>query len=362
MSKNTNTYISMLFFFAGILVIAVASIFQDENNALKSANNIEGAIQSVVAKQKNKEESKKVNIKLSFIGDSLLASFKGEKYPENFQDLLETHDYSFPFKNVKYIFEQDDFTIANGENVFTDKNLLPTIKNYTPAFWYYSKMKYANIYKESSIEVVSIMNNHTYDYNYDGYLDTIKALKNAGVTYGGEDPVILEKDGIKIGLICANLFHSFQSDEIVNQIKSIKDKVTYIIVYFHGGTEYLFSPPAEIKKYSHAFVDAGADLVLGAHPHVLQPIEVYKNKKIVYSLGSFLFGGTTTLINRTIIYQVNLEFNRESNSYIETDKVIPCYLYSTNYGYEKWLPKVIENSDEKQKVLDFMSWLRDKPY
>ena len=361
MFKNTYTYVSLLFFLSGTLLVVASFLLKNESLALIQPEQTEGDIQTIITKDENLKEED-INIKLSFIGDSLLASFKGEKSYQNFQDLLETHDYNYPFKYVSNIFKEDDFTIANGENVFTDKNLLPTEKNYNPAYWYYSKSKYANVYKESSIEVVSIMNNHTYDYNYEGYLDTISALKNAGVIYGAEDAVILTKDNIKIGLICANLFHDFEGEEIVDKIKNIKDKVSYIIVYFHGGTEYLFAPTEDIKRHCHNFIDAGASLVIGAHPHVLEPIEVYKDKRIVYSLGSFIFGGSTNLINRTIIYQVNLSFNQKDNSYIETDKVIPCYLYSTNSGYEKWLPKVIENNDEKKKVLDFMSWLRDKPY
>ncbi len=361
MFKNTYTYVSLLFFFGGTLLVVASFLLKNESSALVQPDQTESDIQSIITKDENiKEEN--INIMLSFIGDSLLASFKGEKSYQNFQDLLETHDYSYPFKYVSNIFKQDDFTIANGENVFTSRNLLPTPKNYNPAYWYYTNSKYANVYKESSIEVVSIMNNHTYDYNEEGYLDTIKALKNVGVTYGGEEPVILEKEGIKIGLICANLFHDFEGEEIVNKIKNIKNKVSYVIVYFHGGTEYLFAPTEYIKSHCHNFIDAGANLVIGCHPHVLEPIEVYKDKKIVYSLGSFIFGGSTNLVNRTAIYQVNLEFNKSNNSYTETDKVIPCYLYSTNSGYEKWLPKVIENEDEKKKVLDFMSWLRDKPY
>ena len=208
MFKNTYTYVSLLFFFGGTLLVVASFLLKNESSALVQPDQTESDIQSIITKDENiKEEN--INIMLSFIGDSLLASFKGEKSYQNFQDLLETHDYSYPFKYVSNIFKQDDFTIANGENVFTSRNLFPAPKDYNPAYWYYTNSKYANVYKESSIEVVSIMNNHTYDYNEEGYLDTIKALKNVGVTYGGEEPVILEKEGIKIGLICANLFHDF---------------------------------------------------------------------------------------------------------------------------------------------------------
>ncbi len=355
MFKNTYTYISMLFFLGATLIFLSSAIINKESSALKYST---FEVPPIIDYEKLDKLENKKTIKLSFIGDSLLASFKGQG---EFQDLLDTHDYDYPFKNVIDIFKDDDFTIANGENVFTDNNLNPTEKNYSPAFWYYTKAKYANIYRESSIELVSIMNNHTYDYNHQGYLDTIKALNDADVLYGAEDPVILEKDGFKIGVICANLFHDFQGDEINENIKNIKDKVNYVIVYFHGGTEYLYEATENIKKHSRSFIDNGADLVLGAHPHVLEPIEVYKDKKIVYSLGSFLFGGTTTLVNRTIIYQMNIEYDKESNTYKESDNIIPCYLYSSNTGYEKWLPSVIKDETEKQYVLDFMNGIREKP-
>ena len=360
MFKNTYTYISMLFFLGSILILVSTMIINKESSALKySTFEVKPQISDDIKVDYNQNENGKTSIKFSFIGDSLLASFKGSG---EFQELLDNHDYNYPYKNVIDIFKSDDFTIANGENVFTDNNLSPTPKDYNPAYWYYTKSKYANVYRESSIELVSIMNNHTYDYGNQGYLDTIKALKDADVLYGGEEAVILNKDGFKIGVICANLFHDFQGDEINDKIKSIKNKVNYVIVYFHGGTEYLYTPPENIKSHSHSFIDNGADLVIGAHPHVLQPIETYKDKKIVYSLGSFLFGGTTTLVNRTIIYQMNIEYDKDSNTYKETDNIIPCYLYSSNTGYEKWLPSVIQNETEKQQVLDFMNEKRATPF
>ncbi len=366
MFKNVKMYISVLLFLCGISILILVNTSKNQSYALKSYdfNNIMNDQKSIInslTKEELEDSNDKISMKLSFIGDSELASFKGEKYSGNFQDLLDTHDYNYPFKNVIDIFKEDDFTIANGENVFTDNNLSPTPKNYSPAYWYYTKAKYAYVYKESSIEVVSIMNNHTDDYGYQGYLDTKEALKKAQVTYGAEEPVILEKNGFKVGLICSNLFLDFQGTEIISKIKNLKDKVNYIIVYFHGGTEYLFSPPENIKNHAHSFVDAGADLVIGAHPHVLQPVEKYKDKTIVYSLGSFLFGSTTTILNRTIIYQINLEYSLKDKTIVTSDNIIPCYLYSATEGYERWLPGVITDETEKQQVLDFMNGLRAEP-
>lgn len=353
MKINKIKFISIFLFFVGIiLTLNGLSISYAIDNIPIEQN---GSSNSIVSRKENI-----INIKLSFIGDSLLASFKGEKHLGNFQDLLDNNNYDYPYKNVSHIFKEDDYTIANGENVFTDEELLPIEKNYSPAYWYRSAKKYANIYRESSIEIVSVMNNHSYDYGNIGYKDTMDALKEAGVTYGGEEPVIIKKNNIKIAILCINLFSRFQYDNCIKDIKKIKSDVNYIIVYFHGGTEYLFKPTDEIVEYSHGFIDNGADLVIGCHPHVLEPIERYNNKTIVYSLGSFLFGAKG-LVNRTIIYQMSLDFNLDKNIIIEKDNIIPCYIYTGIQGYESWIPSIIENIDEKQKVLDFMNGLVDSP-
>ena len=361
MKKNKYFFISIMLFLTGILLIILANNYFN----LKSIFNLKYLNNNITLNVNQLEKiyipDNNTVINLTFIGDSLLASFKGEKTKNNFQDLLETHDYSFPYKNVSSIFKADDFTIANGENVFTDKDLIEREKDHDPAYWYKAKTKYANIYKESSIELVSLMNNHSYDYGSTGFLDTKKALEDVGVIPGVEEVVILEKEGVKIGLICTNLFHEFQANEVLKKIEKIKESVNYIVIYFHGGIEYQYKPSSEIVTYSHKFIDRGADLVIGCHPHVLQPIEIYKNKTIVYSLGSFIFGGTLNLVNRTIIYQVKLTFLK-NELIVQDTNIIPCYLYSSKIEYENYQPGIINNPEEKRRVIDFMKGIREFPY
>ena len=360
MINKKLTYISVLLFFIGIILIifsssisfALSNMDYLNDNALKDSYS-----ENIIASRNEKN----INITLSFIGDSLIGSFKGENYIGNFRELLENNNYSFPYKNVYNIFKDDDFTIANGENVFTDNKLYEIEKDHSPAYWYYAPTRFANIYKKSSIEVVSVMNNHTYDYGFQGYKDTISSLKDKGIIVGEEMPVILEKNGFKIGLLCINLFSNYQYNECIRKILNIKDSVDYVIVYFHGGKEYSYTPIPEIEEYSRGFIDNGADLVIGAHPHVLEPIEIYNNKTIVYSLGSFLFGGTKNFVNRTAIYQKKIKFSLDTKEIEEENVIIPCYLYSSGTGYESWIPSIITNENEKQKVLDFMNGLTDSP-
>ncbi len=362
MKKNKYLYIAISYLILGLLIACYVNLYFNASLTIQTKKNIENnTYNSLIANingDYSKQQNDKVTIDLTFIGDSLLASSKGIRRSGNFLDLLETHDYTYPYKNVSDLFKEDDFTIANGENVFTDKELSEIAKDYNPAYWYYSSSKFANIYKASSIEVVSTMNNHTYDYGNQGYLDTIEALKKADVTYGAFDEVILEKEEIKIGLICCNLFHKFQANEVVKKIKQLKNETNYIIVYFHGGVEYQYKPTSDIINYAHKISDAGANLIIGCHPHVLQPIENYKNSKIVYSLGSFLFGDRLTFSNKTIIYQINLEFDLKTKAFMVTDKIIPCYIYGKE---DRWLPEIIENDNEKKKVIDFMNGLRETP-
>ena len=355
MYNKKTTYIVILLFFVGIICIilscSISLAYTNDKEEVK-----EGQENILTARSENI-----VSIKLSFIGDSLIGSFRGENSTGSFRELLENNDYSFPYKNVVSIFKSDDYTIANGENVFTDNALSPIEKDHNPAYWYYAPSRFSNIYKESSIEVVSVMNNHTFDYGNEGYYDTITTLKETGVIVGDENPVILEKNDKRIGILCINLFSDYQYDVCVSNIKKIKNEVDYVIVYFHGGMEYSYKPNDDIVRFSHGFIDNGADLVIGAHPHVLEPIEIYKDKTIVYSLGSFLFGGSKYFVNRTLIYQRIIDFNLDTNELTETDNLIPCYLYTGIDGYESWIPSVIENEEEKQKVIDFMNNLVTEP-
>ena len=289
---SKSLLIFILFFFALLLInnyVNYSFSFKEDVTLTKQEGNINSLLST--------HDDGKIDIRLSFIGDSLVGTYMGNNYPGNFRYLLEHNNYDYPYKYVKHIFEQDDYTIANGENVFTDNNLLPIEKNYSPAYWYYAPTRFVNVYKESSIEVVSVMNNHSYDYGSTGYNDTKNAIKDAGLILGAEEPVILEKDGLIIGILCINLFHRSQYEECLKDIKEIRNKVDYLIVYFHGGTEYLFSPTNEIVEYSHGFIDNGVDLVIGCHPHVLEPRETYNGKRIMYSLGSFLFSNAG-LVNK----------------------------------------------------------------
>lgn len=303
-------------------------------------------------------EPKKIVI--SIAGDAMLASYKNQNATNGFNEYAEREEPHYFFDGVSSVFQNDDFTIVNLENVFTDQNLTERIKPENPAYWYRSKTANVNILTESSIECVSLSNNHTNDYGEAGYTDTKNTLKEANVLYGtNEETFYIEKDGYKIAVICNGLWYAGQENSIINRIKEAEQYSDFQIVYYHGGTERVHKPEDWRIASSRKLVDNGADCVIGNHPHVIQPMEVYNGADIVYSLGNFCFGGSKHPENRTIIYQITLNFDENYNYSGYTSQIIPCYVYTGSEN--NYQPAIIEDDVEKQRVLDFMNWGVDSP-
>ena len=124
------------------------------------------------------------------------------------------------------------------------------------------------------------------------------------------------------------------------------------MVFCHGGAEGTHTPEAWRVRASRRLVDGGADLILGNHPHVLQPREVYQGKEIVYSLGNFCFGGSRGPENRTVIYQLILQVENGELASVSSE-LIPCYVHTGGRG-NNYCPAPIEDEAQRQRVLDFM--------
>jgi poly-gamma-glutamate synthesis protein (capsule biosynthesis protein) len=213
----------------------------------------------------------------------------------------------------------------------------------------------------SSVECVSFENNHCTDYGLQGYNDTIKAVESANLLYGTDTKTMyLEKEGYKIAVICCGLWSEWQTEQIIERIKDEQDKSDYQVIYFHGGTERLHEPEDWKVRACHRMVDNGADLVIGGHPHVLQPRETYNNVEIVYSLGNFCYGGNRYPENRTIIYQAKLEIDENKEIVKFESEIIPCYVYTGERN--NYQPDIIEDKNERNKVLEFMEGKTALPY
>ncbi len=300
-------------------------------------------------------------ITLSFVGDCMLASYKGQYGAKKFNTAADKYPASHFFEKMYPIFSTDDFTIANCENVFTDRDLNERAKNHSPAYWYKSPSKNAAIFKEGAVEIVSLANNHFNDYGKEGQKDTIAAVEAQGLLWGKDgDPVIVEKYGIRIGIVMCGLWGSYQTKAAIKEIKALEKVTDYQIVYYHGGTERVYTPNAWRVTASEEMVDAGADLVIGGHPHVLQPMTTYQGCDILYSLGNFLFGGSIRDDRVTVVYQKILTVS-EGVIIEESHNLIPVFEYEGK-STTIWQPfPMEEGSADYEAVLAFLRGEKSKP-
>lgn len=305
-------------------------------------------------------EPKTFDITISFTGDNMLASYKNQTTAGSFNEYAAEKEPTYFLEKVRPIFEADDFTIVNLENVFTDRQLTAVTKNHDPAYWYCSKTSNVNILTSSSVEGVSIANNHTFDYGQQGYNDTVKTLNDANLPYGFNEKIMyFEKNGFTIAVICHGLWNEGQANDIITYIRKAEKQSDYQIVFYHGGKEKVHEPDKWRVRASRKLVDAGADLVIGNHPHVLQPREFYNGAEILYSMGNFCYGGNRAPENRTIIYQMTLTVGENNELVTASSSIIPCYVYTASRN--NYQPAPIENQDEIDKVLAFMYGETDSP-
>lgn len=311
--------------------------------------------------EKDSDNNESFSIKLSFAGDTMLANSKDQTTPGSFNDYVNKKEPTYFLEKVSKIFLEDDFTILNLENVLSDSELNEVSKSTDPAYWYKSASSNINILSSSSIEGVSVSNNHTGDYGKEGKQDTIDAIVNAGIEYGDYNHIMyFKKNNYTVAVICKGLWIESQANDIIKLIKEAEEKSEYQIVFFHGGTERIHHPEEWKVRATRKLIDNGAELVIGSHPHVLQPREIYQEKEIVYSLGNFCYGGNRGPENRTIIYQMNLTIDSNTNNLIEEESnIIPCYVYTGNTN--NYQPAPIEDENIKNKVIDFMNWKVDSP-
>ena len=297
-------------------------------------------------------EPKTFTIDMTFVGDCMLATYMGQHYEGSFSWYAANYPNTYFFEKVQDTFANDDFTVVNLENVLTDNNLSEVAKDHSPAYWYKAPTSNANILTASSIEAVSLANNHFGDYGTQGRTDTMAAVETVGLPYGTNDQTIyLEKDGFTIAVICHGLWSEWQASQIIPRIQEASEKSDYQIVFYHGGKERIHSPEQWKIRASRSLVDAGADLVIGNHPHVLQPMEMYIGVRIFYSLGNFCFGGNSAPSDMdSMIFQQTFTISNDGVKADNVTNIIPCSI-SSAYGYNNYQPTPAEG-DEKTRIME----------
>jgi poly-gamma-glutamate capsule biosynthesis protein CapA/YwtB (metallophosphatase superfamily) len=287
-------------------------------------------------------------ITLSAVGDLALGDLHyGAGAPGSFAaELAEKDDpMGYPFSAVKHVFEKDDLTIGNLECTFSERKAWSN-----PVFSIRGVPENAQMLPRASVEVVDVYNNHSFDYGAEGHEDTKRALAAVKVGFFGKDVVERRTiKGMKIVMLGYLGGPEGTKKQMLADIAREKGEKTIIIVSFHWGVEAFYATHPDQIALGHAAIDAGAELVLGHHPHVLQGIETYKGRHIVYSLGNFVFGANSQPKDMdSIIYQER--FHLKDGAVASVDNGMLPVRISSIEGRNDFKPVLLEG-DEAARVI-----------
>lgn len=263
-----------------------------------------------------------------------------------------------------------DLFMLNNEFTYSNRGTPMEGKMYT----FRADPKRVELLKEMGVDIVLLANNHIYDYGKEAMLDTLAILDEAGIDYVGAGQnleeacriVYYEVNGITISYVAASraeknkmtpqateespgILRAYNPDKFIELVKEADLNSDFVVANIHWGTEYSNDVDSVQRELGHELVDAGADAVIGTHPHVLQGIEIYHDSPIFYSLGNFWF-------NEKDLYSgyVKLTIN-PVDAQISDIQFIPCVQQSCK-------TRIYENEEEKQEILDFMESISDNVY
>ena len=253
---------------------------------------------------------------------------------------------------LKQYFSKADISLGNLESPLIDKEKNPQGKAFA------GSTDFASFLKKSGMNMVSMANNHILEQGIEGVLSTKEALRKNSIRYVGEfldGTSIIETfkaNGIKIGIAGFNDTHNIENRNIYaeyseqNVIKALDImsslEVDYKIMTFHWGDEYIHIPSRRQIEAAHKSIDQGADIILGHHPHVIQPVERYKKGLIFYSLGNFIFD---------MIWSDYVRLGMVANVTLEKGKKIK-YNTIPIYISDDYIPRKINNCRWYRKLIE----------
>ena len=331
------------------------SMNASKDNSQKASSDSQNADSS------NAAVSSPVSLTLSVVGDCTLGTDETFDYDTSLNAYYENYGADYFLQNVKDIFSTDDLTIANFEGTLTDSD-----EREDKTFAFKAPASYASILTGGSVEAVNTANNHSHDYGEQSFDDTLAALDDAGIVhFGYDETAVMDVKGIKVGLVgIYELYdHLEREQQLKDNIAKVKaDGAQLIVVIFHWGNETETVPDSNQTTLGRIAIDEGADLVCGHHPHVLQGIETYKGRNIVYSLGNFCFGGNSSPSDMdTMIYQQTFTIDADGVKKDNVTNIIPCSISSAAYdGYNNYQPTPAEGDEATRilgKINERSSWI-----
>jgi len=272
----------------------------------------------------------------------------------NYQ-MVVRNDFTWPLKEISPVLKEADLTFINLESPLI-QNCQPTTEGMT----FCGDQRFLQALLQSGVDVVTLANNHSLNYGWEGLAETEALLTQAGIkTTGFTNEVqdqnqskfaVKDLSNLKVGFLGFNsVTQTIDLDQVANQVRQAKQKSDLLIVAFHWGAEYVFEPAPDPfhgydpKLIGPQLIDWGADIVVGNHPHWHQTIEWYKGKPIFYALGNTVFDQEWSLETKRGIL-VKLHFQDKN---LQKDKIEIIPVGIRNYG-QAYLLK----GEEKQRILD----------
>ncbi len=308
----------------------------------------------------NEPESEPLHIRLAFTGDVLLYGRVAKALDEGGHDAVIQPELAGLLAEADLAFVNFEMSVSERGKPMEDKE-----------FTFRGKPGHLPLIADTmGIDAVSLANNHSLDYGMDAFLDTMEHLEEAGIGYAGAGhdlseasaPWVAEAQGHTIALLAASrvipvtnwnatdkkpgMLTTYDPANLNAAIEAAKAKYDYVVVFVHWGKEGATEPEDYQVKLARGYVDAGADAVIGSHPHVLQGYEIYQGKPIAYSLGNFIF---TSSHPETCVAVLNIT---EEDLWLE---VVPCTIDSP-------YTSIVSEPDNARQRLDRLEKLSDGIY
>jgi len=270
---------------------------------------------------------------------------------EGFACVVEEMGYAWPFSELRTVFAADDLTLVNFEGALTESD-----QKVKKLFNFKGPAEYAQMLTLGAVEAVTLANNHFGDYGDAGKADTMQALDAAGVVYCAPGkPAVYEVRGVRIGLIGNTFPYKDGKRDISRDVKALREAGCQIVIAsFHWGSEYEKAYTREQRNIGRAAVKAGADVVVGHHPHVIQGIEAYEGTYILYSLANLVFGGNMDPDDRnnrsTYVAQLSFTVHEDGTTEGPRLRILPVQVTAAKAGTTDYRP-VFAQGDAYDEIL-----------
>ncbi|SCG82371.1 PGA biosynthesis protein capA [Proteiniborus sp. DW1] len=306
------------------------------------------------------EDLNSYNFVLSFAGD---INFDENWSTMEYYNTVENGIYDCFSPELIQMMRDADIMCLNNEFTYSTNGTPLEGKYYT----FRAHPSRVNILKELGVDIVSLANNHVYDYGVQSLIDTMATLKQADILYYGAghnldeamSPVYFEIQGKTIAYVAASraekykmtpqatedspgILRCYDTELFIQTIKEAKENADYVIAYVHWGTENTYELEEVQLTTGKEYLDAGADIVIGAHPHCLQGIEYYNGKPIVYSLGNFWFNDRTI---DTMLLNIHF-YGDDTEEFIELE-IVPAI-------QENHVTRIVTEQSEKERIFSFL--------